>query len=193
MTNEKVKEVLELKDTSEITNDLPWKIKAVCHRHAAHVFICSNKTAYENYLMSEFSEEELAEMSEDDKIEIFKQNWFAVSFANEDLNDTETEEYHGGIILFSEDFLNMQHMFKEEIDDDLLREIIYNAICHELGHIVHRTGDECVADRYSIKKTNASAFVACIEYMLLYLKKKSHNKMKRYTSEYDHRNVVLGL
>ena len=193
MTNAKIKEVLNISCTADITEDLPWKIKSVCHKHSSHVFMCRNKTAYENYLMSEFSEEEIAEMTEEDKFNTFQQNWFAISFANEDINDFETEEYHGCIIMFSEDFINMQKMFKDEIDDSLLQAMIYNTIAHELGHIVHRTSDELVADRYSVKKTNTQAYIALIEYMIEYFKKRSHGNMKRYTEEYEHRNKILGL
>lgn len=192
MTNEKIEEVLSIDNTADITEDLPWKIKSVCHKHSSHVFMCRNKTAYEKYLMSEFSEEEIAEMTEEEKFETFQQNWFAISFSNEDRNDSETEAYHGCIILFSEDFIKMQKMF-EEIDDSLLQAIIYNTIAHELGHIVHRTSDELVADRYSVKKTDASSYIALIEYMIEYFKKRSHGNMKKYTEEYEHRNKILGL
>lgn len=184
MTVEAVKEILAIPGMVEISNIIPMQIKEVLPSFDGHVFACLNKDEWINANLSEYSEEELSEMTQEEITETFFQFYFGIAFTNVEY-DPDLEDIEGGIVLFPEDVYDNP----EEIFDDISKNWIWEAIIwHEIGHIIHHTDDELVADTEAIVRMGMDK-----EKEL-----KFYSKLKRLSAElgysmdderYSHRNV----
>jgi len=190
MKKSAIKEIIDTYGVEDITEGLPWKVKAVCHRHKSHVFLVKDKDDYVRGIKAEFTEEEINDMTREEYIDLFCENWFATCIINED-NDAELEPYHGAIFVFIEDYGFLVDEFGLEGEE--VFNYMVSDIFHELGHVIHRTSNEEVADQYSIKKCGMETVQQKLYWMLQHTIYFTHGKVSRYMCEYDHRNKLIGI
>lgn len=159
MTKKAVKEVLSIEGFVDVTKHLNKEMKKALRPCNGHIFVCTSKDAWVKAKLAEYSAEEIEENLSNNHDEFMQQlfgDYFAITYAvtPDDPEGSAPPEMEGMTIVFAEDFYNdPQDIFDAiKAGDWFLTALLW----HEIGHVIHHTGNEEIADNEAFTRMQMS-------------------------------------